>query len=794
MEIYIDGKPLDTDQSTNAPLTIALSSVTDVATGKIPFSKTIEVPDTPANRRVLAYASEVHNLERFNNARHPARIEQDGFVVMQGVAQLSKVETTPTGRYFHLNLIGDEIGWITAASQTALSDTELGLAGTISDALVRESLSDYFSMPYKLFPIQKGSFVEEAGEDKWRERRQTILSDYAPFFHLPTLFRAIFRQAGYNVSSAFLESGAVSNLYVSGRWKPFDTDELDEKYGFRAGRFAGKEITTVNGNGIEASYVGNIVETADPDAEDADGEKADNVYNNGGGFRMIGEKPVYVVPENMTVGLLYSLHYFSPITVGYGSSGFTDIRWFDRVEIAAPEGGVLSFDMSQYAPDFHTDVRRAITGGTRYYAVISSFLLVNPGEKVVKWLIGISADGEKILEEDMIEWQAFRPFTTSDTTYGRAYLFKKTEGVAELERIEDGYWKIFEVPQEVEVDAKIYLPATKQGEGTHIQIAAPAFRGYSASGLSIADNTTVETYFSPQVAAGDAVSSANMLAFDEVKQLDFIKGVKQLFNLHLYTDPAGKMVYIEPRDDFYSGPVLDWTDKVDWSKNIEMEELGGDLGGNFVLAYKEGDPQVEALDAKTGTKYAQYAVPILNTVNKQDDYIVSNEFFTPAIIRAGGYAAARSVALLQIGDPEETEDETPYQRDMSFEPKIVKYEGRVMLTGGERWYYPDGEDTKVPVVAFQDEKVNLGFDGEDGLNRYYRENIELYNRGRRLTLHLYLTPRDVESFTVLTDDKRDFRATILLRMYGETVLCKQEEIKDFDPRGRGSTKCVLITG
>lgn len=80
------------------------------------------------------------------------------------------------------------------------------------------------------------------------------------------------------------------------------------------------------------------------------------------------------------------------------------------------------------------------------------------------------------------------------------------------------------------------------------------------------------------------------------------------------------------------------------------------------------------------------------------------------------------------------------------------------------------------------------------LNRYYRENIELYNRGRRLTLYLYLTPRDVEPFTVLTDDKRDFRATILLRMYGETVFCKLEEIKDFDPRGRGSTKCVLITG
>lgn len=798
MDIYLDNKPLNTDQNTNAPLNIALSSITDIATGKIPFSKTIKIPDTPENRRKLGYSSEVFALERFNNGRHPARIEQDGFVVMQGIAQLSKVETTLTGRYFHLNLIGEEIEWIKAASETPLSGTELGLSGKISDTLVRESLADTFPAPFRLSPIQKGRFIEEAGEDNWRERKWTLLSDYVPFFRLVTLFRLIFTQAGYAVESSFLDGGAMGDLYISGRWRKYDVDELDEKYGFRAGRFSGQEIG-IGLNGIDAMAVGNIVDTADPEEENSDGEKVDDVYNHGGGFQMIEGKPVYVVAKDMTVGLLYTLHYFSPITVDGGAWGFKNNKWFDRVEIAETDGSMLSFDITKYAPNFDIDARKAITGETKYYFVLSSIFLSAPS-KYEKLLLGFKTDeenAEDIPEVEMMEIHHKDFFTTPDTAYGRAYLFGKNDK-DKPELLNDAVWKIMEVPTEVEITAKIYIPARRYTAGTQIRIASPAFRGYTTyrrlETLALSGDTTVETYFSPQAGVGDEISSENMLALGEIKQLDIIKAVKQLFNLHLYTDTATRTVYVEPRDDFYNGPVLDWTDKIDYSKTIEMEELGGDLGNNFILTYKDGDPQVSARNESSKTKYAEFTTPILNTVSKKEDYTVANEFFTPAIIRSGGYSAAKDAALLQIGDPSDTDNESPYERDMTFEPKVVRYGGLRTLPTGQQWLYPSGADNVVPAISFQDEATNLGFDKEDGLNRYYQENIELYNHGRRLTLHLHLTPRDVEPFIILNDEKRDFRATVKLRMAGEDVLCKLEEIKDFDPAGKGSTKCVLITG
>ena len=670
MDIYLDNKPLNTDQNTNAPLNIALSSITDIATGKIPFSKTIKIPDTPENRRKLGYSSEVFALERFNNGRHPARIEQDGFVVMQGIAQLSKVETTLTGRYFHLNLIGDEIEWIKAASETPLSETELGLSGKISDALVRESLSETFPAPFRLFPIQKGRFIEEAGEDKWQERKWTLLSDYVPFFRLVTLFRSIFTQAGYTVSSLFLDGGTIGDLYISGRWQKYDVDELDEKYGFRAGRFTGKEFKTLLG--VDAEMLGPIVETADPEALDDDGEKANDVYNNGDGFQIIDRKPYYVVPDEVTVGLVYHLHYFTNVYYDIDGSGEIYSIWIRHIGFTDKDGNTVWHDMSAHEPNLRKDSKKTITPETEYYITLNNIFVASPNTGEL--YIGFKAlkEGQAVPEGELIRVYHRMRFTTSDTTYNRAYLFEKKEG--KYTTVDDGLWKLIELPNEIEVEEKIYIQATRKIQGTQLPILTPCFYSHLPDEIqdssqilyfefALSNDTTVETYFSPQAGVGDEISSENMLAFGEIKQLDFIKAVKQLFNLHLYTDTATRTVYVEPRDDFYSGPVLDWTDKVDYSKTFEMEELGGDLGSNFILTYKDGDPQVSARNESSKTKYAEFTTPILNTVSKKEDYTVANEFFTPAIIRSGGYSAAKDAALLQIGDSSDTDNESPYERD-----------------------------------------------------------------------------------------------------------------------------------
>ena len=72
------------------------------------------------------------------------------------------------------------------------------------------------------------------------------------------------------------------------------------------------------------------------------------------------------------------------------------------------------------------------------------------------------------------------------------------------------------------------------------------------------------------------------------KQLDFVKGVAHAFNLTLTTDEIAKIVYIEPFDDFYKTyeHAIDWTQKLDRSKEIKDTWIKKDLKRDVVFKYK----------------------------------------------------------------------------------------------------------------------------------------------------------------------------------------------------------------
>ena len=62
-----------------------------------------------------------------------------------------------------------------------------------------------------------------------------------------------------------------------------------------------------------------------------------------------------------------------------------------------------------------------------------------------------------------------------------------------------------------------------------------------------------------------------------IKQVDFIQGLTEMFNLQWLADEERKMISVEPYDDFFgSGSTLDWTDKIDtkqWSDRFIIENL-----------------------------------------------------------------------------------------------------------------------------------------------------------------------------------------------------------------------------
>tara|TARA_R110000765_G_scaffold409795_1_gene508203 strand:+ start:2818 stop:4401 length:1584 start_codon:yes stop_codon:yes gene_type:complete len=105
------------------------------------------------------------------------------------------------------------------------------------------------------------------------------------------------------------------------------------------------------------------------------------------------------------------------------------------------------------------------------------------------------------------------------------------------------------------------------------------------------DNTPNGRYdikFQPEYAAYGQTYNLKEVINKEYKQIDFIKGVSHAFNLQFTTDEDSKKVYIEPFNDFYKplGDAIDWTDKVDRSKDYVDKWIKSSLNRELVFKYK----------------------------------------------------------------------------------------------------------------------------------------------------------------------------------------------------------------
>ncbi|WP_462377300.1 hypothetical protein, partial [Rikenella microfusus] len=134
IDLYIDGKCLDTDQQTDAAITLSIGSVEDPSQSLTAFSKSIEVPATARNKEIMQFADQLHGVEQFNNAKHPARLEAGGVAVMTGTAQITKVTVNNLlNASYEVNLIGAEYEWAKRAAEAKLNETE-GLGSWVFSA------------------------------------------------------------------------------------------------------------------------------------------------------------------------------------------------------------------------------------------------------------------------------------------------------------------------------------------------------------------------------------------------------------------------------------------------------------------------------------------------------------------------------------------------------------------------------------------------------------------------------------------------------------------------------------
>lgn len=224
---------------------------------------------------------------------------------------------------------------------------------------------------------------------------------------------------------------------------------------------------------------------------------------------------------------------------------------------------------------------------------------------------------------------------------------------------------------------------------------------------------------SRQYAAGNTIDAADTLK--SIKQIDLIKGLKQVFNLMFYTNENEKIVHIEPYQDFYTGASRDWSTKLDENRDISLRYADNNKNTNF--KYKKDDNDTLQED-KQFTSLGGYTKAQVN-INAKNDKDVDNELFASTIMGIDENVGLADKILPKIAMSDKTGPDI-----LDVEPRILYYSGTAS-TGS--WEVNGKPQTQYPYFYFKDDgslnQNSLSFatlGNNKGLfDRYYDQQFKI---------------------------------------------------------------------
>ena len=326
--------------------------------------------------------------------------------------------------------------------------------------------------------------------------------------------------------------------------------------------------------------------------------------------------------------------------------------------------------------------------------------------------------------------------------------------------------------------------------------------------------SNVNVLDAPNIIVGSTLQVGDQFT-DEYKQLDFLKGIVTQFNMVLVKHPYKTDTYImEPYDDYVGqGYSLDWTDKLDKSKPIEISPITNMIGKGMNFQYQDDADSTNTFTKSINnnrTFGTNNFVPSGVTINDKAIEFVS--FFSPSpcdILSYGGtpnpFIVPQFYGTKQVTVSGSTITEL---LPMRLKPRILHYYG--LKATSNFWYFYD-ETTglteyynQFPLLSHQNtipsdptvQAIDLNFGNSaspqdnwapttteyTAFNLYYRNYIDelLSNDARMVTANFYLTIQDITNL--------QFRDLIFVK----DAFYRINKISDFNIVNNKTTKVELV--
>ena len=589
-------------------LTFTIADIKDINARKGSFSKTFKIPATKNNNRLYKsiYQANSYSENNLLNKKN-CRILINNLYSIHGLLELTSVGSSDKPQYYSCVFFGNNITWASFIGENLLKDlgtdgdgwdnikgtdtgknlkvNKTGITSTWAqdNAIHKDGNQTTNDIPV-VYPIVSYGDFNPSGEGQTIQLLNSSFEetgvnanklgyygfnssgfdygnpepvlDWRPCLWVYDVFKEIFAQAGYTVSSNFVETADFKKLlFALPNFKYNNAGDRYLLYGFES-RFrrigANDDALIKDGSNdyFNISQSGNTnVELTQTDLVDitkaAGYDKDDELYDSG-----LSASGVYTFPEygRYDVELEnFGYWYDDVVDPSASDSGVDIITSSFQIQLQTVgestwntiQEALLDDELTIHDP---TGSNTSPNKGVRYFPNLTFSRYFNKNDKIRLRIKNV-----------------FKHYGGAGNTCGfKLYLFGSSNISANDDASYDGLYNIKFNPEFVEYG---------------------------------------QTY--------DIKNVINK----EYKQIDFIKGVAHAFNLQFTTDEPSKTIFIEPFDTFYKSffEAEDWTYKVDTSQETKDVWIKDSFKRDIVFKYK-----TDSKDSKVEQRGNDYFEKILD--------------------------------------------------------------------------------------------------------------------------------------------------------------------------------------
>lgn len=766
IRVILDGGACEPVASQRINMAYDAGTLTDMQAWREGRSLTVRLPSTTVTDRLMCNADDIHSPERFNSRLHTASVEVDGVELLRGTATLRSVVRTEGQTYYDVMIRDGGAEWARSASLTMLRDSEVAFSTLLDSAGIASTWQG--DKAVRFLPVVRDSYSSDSTAEGLLLPQQMLMpQEYHPFLSVEAILRSIFRSAGYELCSEFMQSSLFKSLYMSGAYEDVDAAAARAKMDFLAGRQAAA-TATADAEGMVyawepkfASNIGAFVDTATPPPDIEPAEVRSGLFSTGGCMSFVDGRPQFKPTREICVGFEYYIKYATE----YRIASRTRLRGFDAVHVDRD----CDIDIGLANP--FEDRRGELQPLFQYRVVVFDH---KTGDKYRLGGLATFASRTALITTPS-DVAADLPLTvcrSGETTY-RPY---------------DGDWALYDGYIEEcgtrDVELRVRTPPEQLSPSSPKVFNFIYFHGAEeGQQLTLSERCTLRPIFSGEAGYGSVVSFADV-ACHKVRQSELIEALCQMFNLHIYSDQNARRVYIEPYDDFFGRHTEDWRGRQLTEGEQRWSDTMLDRHELQTWRYGDGDGVVGRFGAAGGNELGQwtFATEGCGTLLGRQTHL--NPLFHPSVSQRQMCRAAPSAAVIRAGDRDSEVEEA------GITPRIVIYAGMGQLPEGERWGYPI-TDEGYPLAAFHfaGDELNEGFtlcfedrDSLTGLHRYYDAMLRSEAERQTFACGVRLSPAEYADLFDLESGGADIRSWFRLAAGESSSLFTLAAIDSYDPQ------------